>query len=168
MPGIEVSRRAVSSVRAGPETTTKDEKLSQVLEELQDLTRKLSSIQIRQDLQITSMQNDVNQLKADVNRLNEEMRRLSPVKTTIAASINPEVATPAVGTLVLTNHYSFPATFYVNGRPIRVPPAQQARVAEPSGRFSFEVYVDDNATPIHTLAERVLAAGQSYPITINP
>ena len=160
---------AASSVRAGPETQTTDAKLSQVLEELKDVTRKLGAIQIRQDVQITAMQSDLNQLKADVSRLNDELRRLSPVKTTIAASINPDAAPPAVGTLVLTNQYSYPATFYVNGRPIRVQPAQQARVSEPSGRFSFEVYTDDHAdNPVHPLSERVLVAGRTYPITVNP
>ncbi len=144
---------AASSVRAGPETQTSDDKLSQVLAELQDVTRKLSAIQIRQDVEITSMQNDVTELKAHVNRLSDEVRRLSGVKTTISASINPEVAAPTRATLVLTNHYSFPATFYVNGRAIRVEPAQQVRVPEPAGRFSYEIYTDDNANPLHALAE---------------
>jgi hypothetical protein len=154
---------AASAVRAGPE----DDKLSQVLPQLQDVTNKLSQIQIKQDVQITSMQNDLSQLKADVNRLNEELRRLSAVKTTIAASINPEVAAPATGTLILTNHYSYPATFIVNGRSIPVMASQAARVVQPAGRFNFSVYTDNDGL-VYSAGDRYVAAGQSYPITINP
>ncbi len=154
---------AASSVRAGPE----DDKLSQVLTQLHDVTNKLSQIQIKQDLEITSMQNDVSQLKTDVNRLNEEIHRLSAVKTTVAASINPDVALPSTGTLVLTNHYSYPATFVVNGRSIRVMPAQAARVTEPAGRFNFSVYTDDDGL-VYAPAERYLVIGREYPITVNP
>jgi hypothetical protein len=150
---------AAASVRAGPE----DDKVLQ----LQDVTNKLSQIQIKQDVLITSMQNDIAQLKADVNRLNEEMRRQSAVKTTIAASINPDVVLPATGTLVLTNHYSYPATFIVNGRSIPVMPSQAARVVQPAGRFNFSVYTDNDGL-VYAPGERFLAAGRTYPITINP
>jgi HAMP domain-containing protein len=150
---------AASSVRAGPE----DDKVSQ----LQDLANKLSQIQIKQDILITSMQNDIGQLKADVNRLNEEVRRLSPVKTNISASINPEVAPPATGTLILTNHYSYPATFIVNGRSIPVPPSQVARVLLPVGRFNFSVYTDNDGL-VYAPVDRNLTAGRTFPITLNP
>jgi len=125
---------AASSVRAGPETPLNDDKLSQVLTQLQEVTNKLSAIQIRQDIQIQSMQNDVSQLKADVSRLNEEIRRLSTVKTNISASINPNPAPPVTGTILLENHYSFPATVIVNGQSIRVMPSEGRRVVAPAGR----------------------------------
>jgi hypothetical protein len=159
---------AASSVRAGPETPLNDDKLSQVLTQLQEVTNKLSAIQIRQDIQIQSMQNDVSQLKADVSRLNEEIRRLSTVKTNISASINPNPAPPVTGTLVLENRYSFPATFYVNGQPIRVMPSQLARVTEPVGRFSYQIYTDDRTIPVQPLSDRFLVPGRDYPITLNP
>ena len=159
---------AASLVRAGPETPPNDDKLSQVLTQLQEVTNKLSAIQIRQDIQIQSMQNDVNQLKADVSRLNEEMRRLSTVKTNIAASINPEAAAPVTGTILLENHYRFPATVIVNGQALRVMPSEGRRVVAPAGRFTFEVYTDDRANPVHPLADRLLAAGRPFPIIVNP
>ena len=150
---------AVSSVRAGPE----DDKLSQ----LQDVANKLSQIQLKQDILITSMQNDVNQLKADVNRLNEEIRRLSAVKTTIAASINPNPALPVTGTILLANHYSYPATFIVNGQSIRVPPSEGRRVTAPVGRFTFSVYTDNDGL-VYAPVERSLTAGRDFPISVNP
>jgi hypothetical protein len=158
---------AASSVRAGPETLLSDEKLSQVLAQLQEVTNKLSAIQISQDVQLHSMQNDVNQLKADVNRLNEEMRRLSPVKTNIAASINPNPVLPVTGTILLANHYSYPATFIVNGQSIRVPPSEGRRVVAPVGRFTFSVYTDNDGL-VYAPVERSLTAGRDFPISINP
>jgi hypothetical protein len=159
---------AASSACAGPETPPNDDKLSQVLTQLQEVTNRLGAIQIRQDIQIQSMQNDVSQLKTDVSRLNEEIRRFSTERTNIAASINPEVAAPVTAALILTNHYSVPATFYVNGRPIRVPPSQQARVMHPVGRFSYEIYTDDRTIPVQPLSDRFLIPGRDYPITLNP
>jgi hypothetical protein len=155
---------AASSVRAGPE----DDKLSQVLTQLQEVTNKLSQIQIRQDIQITSMQNDVSQLKADVSRLNEEVRRLGAVKTNISASINPDAAAPATGTILLENHYRFPATMIVNGQSLRVMPSEERHVVAPVGRFTFEVYTDDQVNPVHSLADRLLVAGRPFPIIVNP
>ena len=150
---------AASSVRAGPE----DDKVAQ----LQDLANKLSQVQIKQDLLITAMQNDIGQLKADVNRLNEEMRRLSPIKTNIAASINPNPVLPVTGTILLANHYSYPATFIVNGQSIRVPPSEGRRVVAPIGRFTFSVYTDNDGL-VYAPVERSLAAGRDFPISINP
>ena len=130
---------AVSSVRAaGPENQTNEDAQSRILKQLQKATLKLSEIQIRQDIQSTAMQNDLNQLKADVNRINEELRRFSPVKTNISASINPEAVPPAMGKLVLTNNYNQPAKFYVNGQAIPVAPSQQASVDVPAGRFTWK------------------------------
>jgi hypothetical protein len=156
---------AASSVRAaGPE----DDKLSQVLTQLQEVNNKISVIQLKLEIQSTSMQKEVDQLKLDVNRLSDELRRLSPVKTTIAASINPDLPAPVTtGTLVLTNHYSVPALFIVNGRSIRVMPSQAAHVTEPAGRFNFSVYTDTNGL-VYAPADRYLVAGRDYPITINP
>jgi hypothetical protein len=155
---------AASSVRAGPE----DDKLSQVLSQLQEINNKIGVIQLKLDIQSTSMQKEVDQLKLDVNRLSDELRRLSPVKTTIAASINPDLPAPVTtGTLVLTNHYSVPAIFIVNGRSIPVLPSQAARVVQPAGRFNFSIYTDTNGL-VYAPADRYLVAGRDYPITINP
>ena len=159
---------AASSVRAAsPETPLSDEKLSQVLAQLQEVTNKLSAIQISQDVQLHSMQNDVTQLKADVNRLNEEMRRLSPVKTNIAASINPTPVLPVTGTILLANHYSYPATFIVNGQSIRVPPSEGRRVVAPVGRFTFSVFTDNDGL-VYAPVERNLTANRDFPISVNP
>ena len=160
---------------AGPETPTTDDKLNQILAQLQDLGTRVRATQVAQDIQqsqIKATQDEIDRLRADLSRLTDELHRAAVVQPNIAASINPaQPVAPggllARGTITLVNDYSFPATIVINGRDYRVMPGQRAVVDSPAGRFDYAV-LTDNYGMVQGATNRYLAPGRDFPITINP
>lgn len=165
---------AVPALAAGPETTT-DDKLNQILAQLQDLSTRVRASQVAQDIQqseIKAMQDEIDRLRADLSRLTDEMHRAAVVQPNVAASINPAQPVapgipPAGGTITLENHYSSPATVVINGQSYRVMPGERADISAPAGRFSYSV-LTDNYGVVQGTTNRYLAPGRDFPITINP
>ena len=160
---------AVSAAHAGPETLNPDDKLNQVLDKLQEVTKQLSMIQAAQFGQIKTMQEDVARLRIDVDRLNDELKRLPTTATNIAASINPTAPAlgPALGRIILENRYTWPATFVVNNQPYRVMPGDRIIVTAPVGLFTTSVSTDDYGI-VPSVTNRFLMAGRDYPIWVHP
>ncbi len=163
---------AVSTMRAAPPEfpTSTDEKLTQVLLQLQEVKSRLSTMQAAQDMQIQLMQDDIDRMKSDVARLKDEVRRLSATSTSVAASINP--AAPAVpqlatGNIVVDNLYNTPATVVINNQNFRVEPFQHLSVPATVGRFTYAVYTDGFGQ-VQAPTNRYLAPGHDFPITIHP
>jgi predicted PurR-regulated permease PerM len=167
---------AAASVHAGPESVTTDEKLNQILSQLdrltqvpdqiQDLKMKVNRLQANQDLQIKTTQEDIERLRAEVNRLSDDVKRLSTT-TNIAASINPAPVLPAAGAILLDHRYVSPATVFINGLPYRLMPFEQRRVVHPVGAFNYAVYTD-NYGLVQGVTNRFLVPNRDFPITINP
>lgn len=163
---------AVPALRAAPpsDNPTIDDKLTELLIQQQKMQLKLNTIQATQDVQLKSMQDDIDRLKDDLRRLGDEVRRLSVAPApSIAASINPAApAGPLVTSdILLENRYVSPATVYINGQAYRLNPYERRSVPEPVGRFTYSVYTD-NYGLVQGPTERFLSPTRDYPITINP
>ena len=161
----------VPALRAAPPTDNPtDDKATEILiQQIKKIRLQLDAIQTTQDVQLKSMQDDIDRLKDDLRRLSDEVRRLSAAPPNIAASINPAApASPLVtSNILLENRYSSPATVYINGTPYRLNPFERRTVPEPVGRFSYAVYTDDYGL-IQGLTDRYLSPSRDFPITINP
>ncbi len=163
---------AASAGRATPPEfpSSSDEKLNLVLQQLSDVKSRLAAIQANQDLQIKSMQDDIDHLKTDMARLNDEVHRLSTTTTNIAASINPAAPVSpqlATGNIVLENRYNAPATVVINNQNYRVQPFERVSVPATVGRFTYAVYTDDFGL-VQPPSNRFLTPGRDFPITIHP
>ena len=149
---------AASSVTRRPGNASTDEKLTQVLAELQEAYAKTEfdpNPSGHTDLG-DAKRRRVNSRPTSAGST-KRFAGLSAVRTNISASINPDVAaSPSVGTLVLDESLQLPGHFCTSTaiRSASQPP-QQARVTEPAGRFNYEVYTDDNTNPVHSFSERV-------------
>jgi hypothetical protein len=165
---------AAQAAWAAPEPQTTDDKLNQILAQLQDLGTRVRATQVGQEIQqsqIKAMQDEIDRLRADLSRLTDEMHRAS-VQTNIAGSINPNAPAvpggpPAGGTIALENRYSFPATVVINGQSYRLMPGERAEISAPAGRFTYAV-LTDNYGVVRAATERYLAPGRDFPITIHP
>jgi len=98
----------------------------------------------------------------DIEGLKREIAALKNPPTT--PRVSAYAAPAATGRVQIVNTYPLPRTVIVNGRSYRVPPGGEQFVDNlPAGPFNFEV-MEYHLEP----QQRVLAAGQTYTITVYP
>ena len=169
---LAVTALAAPMMRAAsPELpSTTDEKLTQVLLQLQDVKSRLSTMQAAQDTQVKLMQDDIDLLRTEMARLKEDVHRLSAASTNVAASINPAAPVSpqrAISNIVVDNLYGTPATVVINNQTFRVEPFRKLNLPTAVGHFTYEVFTDDFGM-VQPPTDRYLTAGHDFPITIHP
>jgi hypothetical protein len=157
---------AAPVLAADPELPDKD-KLDKILREVQDVKRELNDLRTTAAVQAQSTAKDVRELQRRMEELERSLERVAAGRTRVSASFTPSEPAAGTATVRIQNRYEVPATVYVNGQPITVPPYETRRTSVAPGTFSYEVQANGFGV-IRPTVSRTVNPNETYSIFINP
>jgi hypothetical protein len=151
---------------APPKTDAESGRWDALHKQLAEIRDGVAELRHRRDTDDKARAIEMDVLKDRLDKIEKALEGLKG-STRISSSFTPGTA-PATGTVRIENRSGVGATVVLNGRTYSLAPLQTITLApQPAGNFTYSVGADGFGE-IRAPTTRVLGAGETFSIAINP